>query len=59
MMKRLIIGILSIVYVTLTYAQTEQCWTQLPAGITLQDLKPYGSSQHLGFLNGCSVNAAK
>ncbi len=49
MMKRLIIGILSIVFVTLTYAQTEQCWTKLPAGITLQDLKPYGSNQNLAF----------
>ena len=49
MMKRLIIGILNIIFVTLTYAQTEQCWTQLPAGITLQDLKPYGSIQNLTF----------
>ncbi len=59
MMKRLIIGILSIVFVTLTYAQTEQCWTQLPAGITLQDLKPYGSIRNFAFLNGCSVEASK
>ena len=49
MMKRLIIGILSIVFVTLIYAQTEQCWTQLPAGITLQELKPYGNIWNLTF----------